>query len=99
MQDSLGVSMSKGFFGSFFGDSNKQTSASIAKDRLKVIVATHHLNDRLPPERIDEMKQEILEVVNRYVSGVRMSDVNIQQRKEEDMDILEMNVNLPERLG
>lgn len=80
-----------------FGESNKQNSASIAKDRLKVIVATHHLNERLPPERIDEMKKEILEVVNRYVSGVRMSDVNIQQRKEDDMDILEMNVNLPER--
>lgn len=89
--------MSKGFFGSLFGESDKPTSASIAKDRLKVIVATHHLHERLPPERIDEMKKEILEVVNRYVSGVKMNDVNIQQRKENDLDILEMNVNLPER--
>lgn len=89
--------MSKGFFGSLFGESDKPTSASIARDRLKVIVATHHLNERLPPERIDEMKKEILEVVNRYVSGIKMDDVNIHQRKENDLDILEMNVNLPER--
>ncbi|MDO4896924.1 MAG: cell division topological specificity factor MinE [Moraxella sp.] len=89
--------MAKGFLGSLFGEPDKPNSASIAKDRLKVIVATHHLNDRLPPERIEAMKQEILVVVNRYVSGVRMNDVNIQQRKENDLDILEMNVNLPER--
>lgn len=89
--------MSRGFFGSLFGEPDKPSSASIAKDRLKVIVATHHLHERLPPERIDEMKKEILVVVNRYVSGVKMSDVNIHQRKENDLDILEMNVNLPER--
>lgn len=52
---------------------------------------------RLSAERVEEMKQEILEVVNKYIQGVQKDDVDIQQRQEDNMDILEMNVNLPER--
>lgn len=87
-------------FNKFFSDNKEKTqgSADIAKDRLKVIVATNHrLNMRLSPERVEEMKQEILEVVNKYIKGVQKDDVDIQQRQEDNMDILEMNVNLPER--
>ena len=83
-----------------FGDNQEKTqsSADIAKDRLKVIVATNHrLNMRLSAERVEEMKQEIFEVVNKYIQGVQKDDVDIQQRQEDNMDILEMNVNLPER--
>lgn len=49
--------MIKGFWNSLFGRSDEVSSATVAKDRLKVIVASHnHLNARLTPERIDEMK-------------------------------------------
>lgn len=86
----------KGFFNGFVGQSEK-SSATVAKDRLKVIVATHAtLGRRLSPEQIDKMKQEVLEVVNKFVSGVRMTDVKIHQRQEDNTDILEMNVNLPD---
>lgn len=91
--------MSKGFFNSLFGEPEpKSNSAKIAKERLQVIVATRHLSERLPLERIDAMKQEVLAVVNRYIAGVQMDDVTISQRKENDVDVLEMNVNLPERV-
>lgn len=87
-----------GFFNSLFGESEKTNSADIAKGRLQVMIATHHqLNARLPPERIDEMKREILVVVNKFIHGVRMDDVKIHQRQEDNLDILEMNVNLPDR--
>lgn len=90
--------MKKGFWSSLFGRGNEPTSASIAKDRLKVIVASHdRLNTRLTPERIDEMKREILAVVNKFINGVQIDDVNIKQRHEDSLDVLEMNINLPER--
>lgn len=87
-----------GFWSTLFSGDNEPASASVAKDRLKVIVASHdRLNARLTPERIDEMKREILSVVNKFISGVQMSDVIIKHRHEESLDVLEMNINLPER--
>ena len=90
--------MIKGFWNSLFGGSDEVSSATVAKDRLKVIVASHnHLNARLTPERIDEMKREILQVVNKFVSGVQIDDVNIKQRSEDSFEVLEMNISLPDR--
>ena len=90
----------KGFWSSLFGtDDNNSTagSANLATERLKVIVASENrLNNRLTTDRIEKMKREILEVVNKYVNGVQIDDVNINHRSEESLDVLEMNISLPE---
>lgn len=89
--------MKKGFWSSLFGGDTKSTSANTAAERLKVIVASENrLQDRLTPDRIERMKREILAVVNNYVSGVQIDDVNIQHHNEANMQVLEMNINLPE---
>lgn len=88
----------KGFWSSLFGIDDKPSSASVAADRLKVIVASEYrLQSRLTPERIERMKREIIEVVSRYVSGVGAEDVSIRHHTEERFDMLEMSINLPER--
>ena len=43
------------------------------------------------------MKREILAVVNNYVSGVQIDDVNVQHHTEANMEVLELNISLPER--
>lgn len=87
-----------GFWSSLFGGDTKSNSANKATERLKVIVASENrLNNRLTPDRIEKMKREILEVVNRYVYGVQINDVNLQHHAEANMEVLEMNINLPER--
>lgn len=78
--------------------SNTPSSAEIAKDRLTVLVASNNqLRSRLTSERIEQMKREIADVVGKYVSGVDINAVNINHRKEESMDVLEMNISLPEK--
>ncbi|OOS23110.1 cell division topological specificity factor MinE [Moraxella pluranimalium] len=91
--------MKKGFWSSLFGGGNSNpSSADIAKDRLKVIVASHdRLNTRLTAERIEQMKREILAVVGKYVNGVNIDDLNINHRHEDSVDVLEMNISLPDR--
>ncbi|USZ15842.1 cell division topological specificity factor MinE [Moraxella sp. FZFQ2102] len=91
--------MKKGFWSSLFGGgTSSQSSADIAKDRLKVIVASHdRLNTRLTAERIEQMKREILAVVGKYVNGVNIDDLNINHRHEDSVDVLEMNISLPDR--
>ena len=90
--------MKKGFWSSLFGSDHKSNSANTAAERLKIIFAIENrLQDRLTPERIERMKREILAVVNNYVSGVQIDDVNIQHHNEANMEVLEMNISLPER--
>lgn len=72
-------------------------SARVAAERLKVIVATdNQLSRRLSQENIERMKQEIMEVVNRYVRGINKEHVHMSVRSEANMEMLEMNINLPE---
>ena len=86
-----------GFFSSLFGGDDKPSSAQTAKDRLKVIVASEQgLSRRLSQDKIDQMKKEILQVVNRYVRGVDEQNINMQVRSEANIEMLEMNINLPE---
>ncbi|WP_131667844.1 cell division topological specificity factor MinE [Psychrobacter pygoscelis] len=92
------MSKKKGFWSSLFGGDDRQSgSANTATERLKVIVASENrLNSRLTSDRIEKMKREILEVVNKYVNGVQIDDVNIHHRHEDSLDVLEMNINLPD---
>lgn len=93
------MSKKKGFWSSLFSsDNDSKGSANTATERLKVIVASENrLNNRLTADRIEKMKREILDVVNQYVNGVNLDDVNINHRHEDSLDVLEMNINLPDR--
>ena len=42
------------------------------------------------------MKKEIMQVVNRYVRGVDEQHIQMQVRSEANIEMLEMNINLPE---
>ncbi|MBR9830131.1 MAG: cell division topological specificity factor MinE [Oceanospirillales bacterium] len=73
--------------------SNKQTSASVAKERLQVLVA-YERNQRTQPDYLPQMQQEILAVIAKYVD---VSTEDIQINLDEDCSILELNVTLPEK--
>jgi len=86
-----------GFWSKLFSSDDKPSSAQTAKDRLKVIVASEQgLGKRLSQDKIDQMKKEIMQVVNRYVRGVDEQHIQMQVRSEANIEMLEMNINLPE---
>ena len=86
-----------GIWSKLFSSDDKPTSAQTAKDRLKVIVASEQgLGKRLSQDKIDQMKKEIMQVVNRYVRGVDEQHIQMQVRSEANIEMLEMNINLPE---
>lgn len=91
--------MKKSWLARLLGHEDKPTSAEIAKQRLMVLVASddNQLRNTLTQERIDKMKREILDIVGRYVTQVQLDDIEINHRKEDSMDVLEMSINLPER--
>ena len=86
-----------GFWSKLFSSDEKPSSAQTAKDRLNVIVASEQgLGRRLSQDKIDQMKKEIMQVVSRYVRGVDEQHIQMQVRSEANIEMLEMNINLPE---
>ena len=74
--------------------SNKKNTASIAKERLQIIVA-HERGKREQPDYLPQLQQEILDVIRKYVN-IGQDQVQVQLDKNEDCSILELNITLPE---
>ncbi|AGM41356.1 cell division topological specificity factor MinE [Spiribacter salinus M19-40] len=74
--------------------SEKKQSASLAKERLQVIVARERTH-RGGPDYLPALQQDILAVIRRYIA-VEDDAVRIQVEREGDCEVLELNVTLPE---
>ena len=74
----------------------KTTTASVAKERLQIIVAERRSADQATPSYLPQLKQDILAVIRKYVAiSPEQVTVNLDQR-EEDLSVLELNVTLPD---
>jgi len=74
--------------------SSKKNTASIAKERLQIIVA-HERGQREQPDYLPQMQQEILDVIRKYVP-IDQDQVQVQLDKSDSCSVLELNVTLPE---
>jgi len=68
----------------------KKSSAGNAKARLKVMLATERADCHIP--YLEDLKREILGVVQKYTGST--SDVNIKTEKNNDIDMLELEITL-----
>lgn len=83
-----------GFFKFFKSSRNEDSSASVAKDRLQVLIA-HERTGRNGPDYLPMLKQDILDVIKKYVA-VDDDALSVQLDSNEDCDVLELNITLPE---
>ena len=79
-------------FFDYFRSRKDTSSASIAKNRLQVIVA-HERTQRNQPDYLPQMQQEILDVISKYVT-IDRDRVNVVVDSNEDCSVLELNVTL-----
>ncbi len=79
---------------SFFRSRTEPRSASLAKERLQVLIA-HERSDRDGPDYLPMLKQDILDVIKKYVS-IGEDQVVVQLDSQENCDVLELNITLPD---
>jgi cell division topological specificity factor len=70
------------------------SSASIAKERLRIIVAQER-SARGSPDYLALLRRELLEVIHKYVN-VDPAAVQINVEREDGHEVLELSVALPE---
>lgn len=73
----------------------KKPTASIAKDRLRIIVAHERSGRGNSPDYLPMLQRELLEVIRRYVK-VEDEAVKVDLISEGDNKVLDISVALPE---
>jgi len=78
----------------YFRSSRNKGSASVAKERLQILVA-HDRAQRHRPSYLPKLQREILDVIRKYVE-VDMNAVSVNYEQEGTQEILELNIVLPD---
>ena len=73
---------------------NKPKSASAAKERLQIIIARER-NGRAGPDFLPALHKELIAVISKYVK-VNPDDINISVNNQGNLEVLDVNVVLPE---
>ncbi len=74
--------------------STKPKSASVAKERLQILIA-HERSARNQPSYLPELQKELLAVVKKYVD-VDQDAISVHLEQDVDQETLELNIVLPE---
>ena len=78
------------FLSSLF--SKKETSAGVAKDRLRIAISSDRDNSVYP--FMAEMKADIIKVVRKYIQA---ESVNVSKESDGAIDTLEIEIVIPKK--
>jgi len=70
----------------------RPTSASIAKERLKIVLS-HERASRTAPDFLPRLQRELIDVVGRYVE-IRDDMIRVNLGKSGDTSLLEINIEI-----
>jgi cell division topological specificity factor len=73
---------------------NRTSSASVAKERLQLIIAHERANDHAP-DFLPALQRELVEVISKYVK-VNPQDIKVGLEKQGKYEVLEVNIVLPD---
>lgn len=75
----------------------KPKTAAVARDRLQIIIAQERSNREQDstPDYLPTLQKELLEVLSKYVK-VELNDINISHEKQDGVDMLALNITLPD---
>lgn len=76
---------------------NRPKTASIAKERLQILVAHERRAERKQPAYLADLQRDLLEVVRKYVH-VDSDAITVSMDQDENREVLELNIVLPDDL-
>ena len=73
----------------------KKKTASVAKERLQIIIARERSNGRQGPDFLPALHKELIEVISKYTK-VNADDIKISLDRQGNLEVLDVNVVLPD---
>ncbi|MGE4368483.1 MAG: cell division topological specificity factor MinE [Burkholderiaceae bacterium] len=85
-------------FLSFFRGQKKNT-ASVARDRLQLILINERGNaSDATPDYLPRLQKELVEVISRYVK-INPEDIKVNLERQDSLEILEVKIEMPQPEG
>lgn len=83
-------------FLSFFLGEKKKT-ASVAKERLQIILA-HERSGRNAgePDYLADLQRDLIAVISKYIK-IDIRDIKVNLERQDDLEVLEVKIELPEK--
>lgn len=78
----------------FFRAKKQTSSASVARERLQIIVA-HERGQRSQPDYLPQLQKDLLDVIRKYVP-IEQDQIQVELANQGSCSILELNITLPE---
>jgi len=75
----------------------KKKTATVAKERLQIILAHERISrDGNGPDYLVAMQRELVQVISKYVK-VGPDDIKVNVERQDDLEVLEVKIELPEK--
>ncbi|WP_085317101.1 cell division topological specificity factor MinE [Derxia lacustris] len=75
-----------------FGE--KKSSASVAKERLQIILAHERSGRGAAPDYLPQLQAELLAVISKYVK-IDQNDIKVNLERQDNYEILEVKIEMP----
>ena len=83
------------FLDFFLGE--KKKTASVAKGRLQIILAHERGTRSVEPDFLPALQKDLLEVISKYIK-IDAKDIKVHLERDASMEVLEVKIELPDRL-
>ena len=82
-----------GFLNFFLGE--KKQTATVAKERLQLILAHERNGSSASPTYLPDLQRELVAVISKYVS-INPDDIKVSMERQDNLEVLEVKIELPE---
>ena len=82
-------------FLSFFLGEKKKT-ASVAKERLQLILAHERMGNNAKPDYLQALQRDLIAVIAKYIP-INPEDIKVNLERAGNLDVLEVKIELPDK--
>lgn len=73
----------------------KKKTATVAKERLQIILAHERTASGAPADYLPALQRELVAVISKYVK-IGNDDIKVNLERQDNLEVLEVKIELPE---
>ena len=74
----------------------KKKTASVAKERLQIILAhERHGRNAAEPDYLPDLQRDLIAVISKYIK-INPNDIKVNLERQDNLEVLEVKIELPE---
>jgi len=73
----------------------KKNTASVAKERLQIILAHERSGSKASPDYLPQLQKELIAVISKYVN-INPDDIKVNLERQDTLEVLEVKIEMPQ---